>query len=130
MSTTGSIGYIDQNGNYRAAFVGSDAYPEEVKDVIADLLTHMGQEEFNNWVEAGIAGGGYDGLYNHETMEERDESNGPVLIDADNYDGCYLNYTYVVGDGQVSFFDPKNVMEYEDSLWDGGEEWDSDDLES
>jgi hypothetical protein len=128
MSTTGSIGYIDQNGNYRATFVGSDAYPEDVHEAIGDLLTEMNAEEFIQWVETGIAGGGYDGLYNHETMEERGESDGPVLIDADNYDGCYLNYTYVVGDGQISFFDPKNVMEYDAEA--EAEDNDGDDLES
>jgi hypothetical protein len=129
MSTTGSIGYLDQNGNYRATFVGSDAYPEDVHEAIGDLLTEMNAEEFIQWVETGIAGGGYDGLYNHETMEERDESDGPCLIDAENYDQSGLYYTYVVtGEKRIEFFDPKNVMEYDAE--DDDDDYDGDDLES
>lgn len=112
MSTTGAIGYIDQNGNYRGTVIGADAYPESVLEAVSYMLTKKSTEEFNNWVEQGIVGGGYDGLYNHETLEERGESNGPLLIDADNYDS-WLDYTYLVTEEKkIEFFDPKNVMEY------------------
>lgn len=130
MSTPGAIGYIDQNGNYRATPFGSDAYPEDVREVVSDMLTGFSTEEFRQWVETGIAGGGYDGLFNHETMEERDESDGPWLIDAENYDSAGLYYTYVVTEEKkIEFFDPKNVMGY-DAENEDDDYYDGDDLES
>lgn len=113
MSTTGSIGYIDQSGNYRATEIGADADPESVSSVFTEMFGHITAKELIQWVERGIAGGGYDGLYNHETLEERGDATGPSLIDAENYD-YYLDYTYVVTDGKLSFFDPKNAMDYND----------------
>lgn len=114
MSTTGAIGYIDQNGNYRGAVVGADAYPESVMEILPSMVTRMSSVEFINWVERGIAGGGYDGIYNHETMEDRGECVAPWLIDSENYDDSYLNYTYVVTEEKkIEFFDPKNVMKYD-----------------
>jgi hypothetical protein len=115
MSTTGAIGYIDQNGNYRATAVFADADPEgDVGRHFPRMLYKMGPEGFIQWVEAGIAGGGYDGLYNHETLKERGDAEGPYLIDAHNYDSSFIDFMYVVADGKISFFDPKNVMEYDD----------------
>lgn len=113
MSTTGCIGYIDQSGNYRATEIDADMNPENVSRVFAEMFGHVTVTELIQWVERGIAGGGYDGLYNHETKAERGEAKGPSLIDADNYD-YYLDYAYIVTDGKISFFDPKNVMDYND----------------
>lgn len=114
MSTTGSIGYIDQSGNYRATEIGADADPDSVSEIFPEKFAKMTSEAFAKWVEAGIAGGGYDSLHNCETLEERgDDTAGPCLIDAENYD-YYLDYAYVVTDGTISLFDPKNVMDYND----------------
>lgn len=113
MSTSGAIGYFDKNGLYRATLVGADTYPESIIEDLSSMISKSTAKQFQKWVENGIAGGGYDGLYNQETMEERGESNGPVLIDASNYDSASLSYTYVVVDGKLSFFDPKNIKGYD-----------------
>lgn len=113
MSTTGAIGYLDGDGNYRATFVGADAYPESVYEALSYMLARMTAKEFSAWVEAGISGGGYDGLYNQETLEERGDADGPYLIDAQNYDNGGVYYTYVVANGKVSFYDPKNAMGFD-----------------
>jgi hypothetical protein len=114
MSTTGAIGYIDLNGKYRATSVYADMDPEDdVSRVFASMFGHITADEFSRWVERGITGGGYDGLYNQETKGERGEAKGPELIDDENY-YHFHDFTYVVANGKLSFFDPKNVMEYDD----------------
>lgn len=116
MSTTASIGYIDESGNYRATSVFADAGPGDINYTFGSRFVKMSSEEFINWVENGIAGGGYDSLYNDETLAERGDSETPRVIDTGNYDDFFFDYNYLVGNGKMSFYDPKAVMGY-DNEW-------------
>jgi hypothetical protein len=114
MSTSASIGYIDQSGNYRATAVLMDACPGDINYRFGRLFAKMNPQELTSWVETGIAGGGYDSLYNDESLVERGVAETPRLIDGENYDSSFLDYNYLVENGRVSFYDPKGIMGYDD----------------
>lgn len=125
MSTAASIGYLDADGNYRGAYVGADGYPESVREILDEFYTlrddagdFLGYdlEKIKGYVENGIKGGGYEGLYDYETLGRESDEFEPLVITTENYNekGFWFNYVYVVTEGKVDFFDPLNVCEYDE----------------
>jgi hypothetical protein len=94
MATRAAVGYITSKGDYRGTAIWADGAPDEVEVGIKPMLNRMGTDRIIQWIENGIEGGGYDGVWNLETKADRGDTDKPLVVDARNM--FQFNYTFVV----------------------------------
>lgn len=105
-----AVGYIDANGEYRGTYVGFTEDPNVVFNTVIEIAGGD-QARIEEWIEAGIAGGGYVSLDDDTTLNQSDEHD--ILADMitfENYDSQNLDFVFVVKDAVPEFYDPKNVL--------------------
>lgn len=109
MSKQSAVGYINANGEYRGTYVGYTEDPNRVFNTVLDIADGE-QSRIEEWIEAGIDGGGYDSLDDDTTLKESGEDDVADMITNDNYDVQNLDFVFVVKDAVPEFYDPKNVL--------------------
>jgi hypothetical protein len=111
MNNQSAVGYINANGEYRGTYVGFIEDPNVVFNTIIEI-TDGDQNRIEEWIEAGIAGGGYVSLDDDTTVRESGEDDAVAadMITHENYDAQNLDFVFVVKDGVPEFYDPKNVL--------------------
>lgn len=111
MSNQSAVGYINANGEYRGTYVGYTEDPNRVFNTVLEIADGD-QSRIEEWIEHGIAGGGYDSLDDDTTLKESgdDDAVEADMITNENYDTQNLDFVFVVKDAVPEFYDPKNVL--------------------
>lgn len=92
MSTRSTIGYIDENGEFRGAYVHHDGMM--VGREATKFLKENGYEETVAYIDAGIAGGGYRSF--GESGQSSKDMDGSPITAGDYFSSNDLEYAWVV----------------------------------
>lgn len=110
MNNQSAVGYINANGEFRGTYVGSTEDPNVVFNTVIEIADGD-QARVEEWIEAGIKGGGYVSLDDDTTLDQSDEPDVVAdMITNENYDSQNLDLVFVVKDGMPEYYDPKNVL--------------------
>lgn len=111
MNNQSAVGYINDNGEFRGTYVGLTEDPNVVFNTILEIADGD-QGQIEEWIEAGIKGGGYVSLDDDTTLSGSGEDDAVIadMITHENYDAQNLDFVFVVKDAVPEFYDPKNVL--------------------
>lgn len=110
MNNQSAIGYINDNGEFRGTYVGLTEDPNVVFNTVVEIADGD-QGQIEEWIEAGIKGGGYVSLDDDTTLDDSGEDDVTAdMITHENYDAQNLDFVFVVKNGMPEFYDPKNVL--------------------
>lgn len=111
MNNQSAVGYINTNGEFRGTYVGLTEDPNVVFNTVIEIADGD-QARVEEWIEAGIAGGGYVSLDDDTTLSGSGDDDDVVadMITDENYDSQNLDFVFVVKDGMPEYYDPKNVL--------------------
>lgn len=87
MATRSVVGYKNEQGQFRGTYVHWDGYPSHMLPSLSERLRLEGYKVLTEWIEQGIAGGGYSSVdYNEPYNDVYEPWNLPV----DNQEYGYL----------------------------------------
>lgn len=110
MTTQFAVGYINEAEEFRGTYVQSDVGdPYWISRAILNIADGD-QDKVEEWIEAGIAGGGYVNFDDGNRHTELNEDNPLPMATSENYDSQNCEFLFLVEDAVPEFYDPKNVL--------------------
>lgn len=94
MSTRSTLGYMDGAGKFRGTYIHHDGF---YLDVAADArFKKEGYEALVDWIEAGIAGGGYSGIHDAVPYKDGEGEPGQPISAGEYFDSAWMEFAVVV----------------------------------
>lgn len=93
MSTRSTLGYMDADGKFRGTYIHHDGFCVDV--AASARFKNEGYEALVEWIEAGIAGGGYSGINDAVPYGDVDAPGEPISA-GDYFDSGWLEFAAVV----------------------------------